>query len=87
MFKSVYDDDFRLLDIPESASRRPRADLGLSQLQSLKWNPKPENPNILVLWFGNKFSSEIDSDSVMAFLRLLMSTAKLPSQFQRSFKI
>ena len=35
VFKSVYDDDFRLLDIPESASRRPRADLGLSQVQSL----------------------------------------------------
>ena len=31
----VYDDDFRLLDIPESAGRRPRADLGLSQIQSL----------------------------------------------------
>ena len=55
VFKSVYDDDFRLLDIPESASRRPRADLGLSQLQSLKWNPKPKKS------FKSEFSDLVTS--------------------------
>ena len=83
VFKSVYDDDFRLLDIPESASRRPRADLGLSQLQSLKWNPKPKKS------FKSEFSDLVTSlfQKLIFISRLLITTSKLPPQFQRSFNV
>ena len=80
----MYDDDFRLLDIPESASRRPRADLGLSQLQSLNWNPKPKNSNQkFPIWKQVRFTNWL----LFSYSLCLMSKSKLPSQFQRSFKI